>query len=62
MGVFLSQLGCVFSPRKSCTYLKAGSAPKKATNVINDTVTVNMIMVRVSVMVKEYQGFQCGAS
>lgn len=34
-------------------YLKAGSRPKKATNVTSDTVMVKMIMVRATVMVKE---------
>lgn len=43
--------GRVLSVRN--VYLKAGSRPKKATNVTRDTVIVKMIMVRAMVMVKE---------
>jgi hypothetical protein len=35
------------------TYRNAGRRPKKATNVTSDTVTVKMMMLRASVMVKE---------
>jgi hypothetical protein len=34
-------------------YRKAGKRPKKAMNVTNDTVTVKMMMLRASVMMKE---------
>lgn len=35
-----------------CAYRKAGRRPKKAINVTNDTVTVKMMILRASVMVK----------
>lgn len=43
----------LFSVRN--VYLKAGSRPKKATNVTRDTVMVKTMMVRATVMVKEGQ-------
>jgi hypothetical protein len=52
MGVFLHLLDQIIC-LKQCAHRKAGRRPKKAIKVTSDTVTVKMIMLRASVMVKE---------